>query len=47
MSSPTLRQLESFCLANTKLCSLREIRLSKKLAMFIDIIGHDTSNREV
>lgn len=47
MSLSTLRQLESFCLANTKLCSSQGVELSEKLAMFIDIMGHSASNREV
>lgn len=42
----TLRQLKNFCLVNIKLCSLRRVGLSKKLAIFIDIIGYGTSNKE-
>lgn len=47
MSLPTLRQLESFCWANTKLHSSGGVGLSEKLAMFIDVLGHGASNREV
>ncbi len=47
MSLSTLHQLESFCISFTKLRSSRGIGLSEKIAMFIDILGHDASNREV
>lgn len=47
MSLHTLRQLESFCLTNTNLHSSRGVGLSEKLAMFIDVLGHGASNREV
>lgn len=43
----TLRQLESFCLINTKLCRLQEVEVAKKLAIFIDILGHGRCNKEV
>lgn len=40
MSLSTLRQLENFCLKNTKLQSSRGVGLSEKLATFIDVLGH-------
>ena len=47
ISLSTLRQFENFYISFTKLRSLQEIGLSEKIAMFIDILGHSTSNREV
>lgn len=47
ISLSTLRQLESFCLTNTKLQSLRGVELSEKLVMFIDVLGPGASNREI
>lgn len=47
MSLSTLCQLESFCLTNTKLQNSRGVGLLKKLAIFINILSHHTSNREV
>lgn len=47
MFLPILRKLESFCLANTKLCSLRRVGLPEKLSLFIDIMGYGASNREI
>lgn len=40
----TLYQLKRFCLINTKLYNLREVELSEKLVMFIDVLGYGTSN---
>ena len=47
MSLSILRQLESFCVSFTKLRSSRGLGLSEKIAIFINILGHGASNREV
>lgn len=47
MFLPMLHQLKRFLSTNIKLGSLQKVRLLKKIAIFIDILGNSASNKKV